>query len=213
MMLTTGNSKLQKTGLANNALVVAFTLPRAMACPEAGECREYCYGKSGPYQFPKPYQHAIENFKASKSLDFVERMALELTYFDTKSQLDGQSLWVRLHDLGDFYSTEYANKWKHLFSMFPRVNFYAYSTSLKILTEVGMMEGTKNFTLIPSYATASKELLPATFAYVWPEGMEPLPNSIVGNHDDIRNVRTYQKGCNVCLVAHGSCKNKVKKGL
>lgn len=208
MMLTGGNSKLKETARLNDCIVLGFTLPRVLTCPEAGECKEFCYGKAGMYCMPNPFNHAHANLNATKRADFVDAMHVELAYHEHQARLKGKKLWVRLHDLGDFYSLEYALKWKELIHSFSNVNFYAYSTSLKILDEAGMLGNTHNWCLIPSYSTASKNLLPKNFAYVLAPNAKPLPNSIVGTDDDILNVVNYGKGYKVALMAHGSFKNK-----
>ncbi len=133
--LSSGNSKLEKTGAAMGRRIVAFNLPadyafetadgaRMNTCPGAQACRGVCYAKQGRFILPSVMRPRLENLKASQGPDFVPELLIALD----KSGADT----VRIHDSGDFYSQQYLDSWIVITTARPDVTFYAYTKSLHL---------------------------------------------------------------------------------
>ncbi len=114
----------------NSALKVdnifKFSLPVKSTCIGAGKCLAFCYGDKGFYRiFKKTIDVAhAKNFEFSKSKVFIANIFKEI--------LDRKIKIVRIHDIGDFYSQEYLNKWTVIARSLPFTRFYAYTKSLQL---------------------------------------------------------------------------------
>jgi hypothetical protein len=123
---------------------------------------------------------------------------------------------IRLHDSGDFYSKEYILDWLFIMNEFPMIEFYAYTKSWKLVDECCQIVGGRpgNFRYIPSRGGLDDaELGHRPCAIVVPEGTEVrnLPvGTVMGDKDDIANVKAILGGYNVALVAHGAKRRNVK---
>jgi hypothetical protein len=112
-MLSFGNSKLKKDGIAS------FSLPAGKTCPQAGKCLNGCYALQGFFNMPSVKQAYAKNFEATKSPYFFENMSKELIKSKAKN--------VRIHASGDFYNKSYFKLWVALALHNPNIQFYAYS--------------------------------------------------------------------------------------
>lgn len=134
-----------------------FGIPRyksacgRITCPFAGTCKDKCFAAQGAYRWPMVKNAYEFRFEMSLKDSFVDLMCYEIA---SKRKIDA----VRVHDSGDFYSPEYALKWFQIARLNPRVQFYAYTTS------VGMMKGLadqmpSNFTLIYSMESKQRDMI------------------------------------------------------
>jgi hypothetical protein len=133
--LLTQNSDLRRTG------IFAWTIPahivhltsgeRVNTCPQAGICAALCYAKSGTYNFSNVKAAHIEKLELvyNTPLLFHTLMAAELA----KPRYHGK--YIRIHDAGDFFSESYARIWLNLATLFPNINFYAYTKEVKLFKE------------------------------------------------------------------------------
>lgn len=98
--------------------VAIFNLPTGVApwCNCAG-----CYAKKAERIYPSVLKFRKRNYVASLRDDFVPRMAKLIKR--SKAGL------VRVHESGDFYSQEYADKWDSINTLIPEIPFFAYSKS------------------------------------------------------------------------------------
>lgn len=207
-LLTTGNSKLMKTGKKHNAICAVFSLPAQATCPRAGVCRKYCYASYGTYLFRQVFAHAHGNFRASKRDDFVALMQVEIDALRRKAK--GRNIYVRLHDSGDFYNATYIHKWTQIVANNPDVEFYAYSKSHVNVSSSGLQLFC-NWTLIPSQGGKDDTAIKGPCAIVVPTGTTRLPaNTVFGDAgDDLYTVKMVRQGKSVALVAHGVAKRRV----
>lgn len=113
-MLSFGNSKLKKDGIAS------FSLPAGKTCPQAGKCLKGCYALQGFFLMPSVKEAYAKNLKATKN---TERFITEMAYEVFKS---GAKI-VRIHASGDFYNLEYFKAWVKIAEINPSVKFYAYT--------------------------------------------------------------------------------------
>jgi len=110
---------------------------RIVTCPGASlQCRRVCYAQKGAYLQSKdiPIEYGV-NYLASLRDDFVETMVKLIP----EKEEETRNLWdqhyhrkpdvtlFRPHVSGDFYSPEYAKKWKEIAEKLPDVYFYAYT--------------------------------------------------------------------------------------
>jgi ferredoxin len=102
--------------------VFHFTLPRS-TCTEfaTGACMKYCYGKSIWHNVRGRYEQNLED---SRDPGFVEAVI--------KQVHDQRIRWVRIHPVGDFYTTLYFEKWIEIAKACPKTRFLAYTRNWKI---------------------------------------------------------------------------------
>ena len=99
-----GNKKLKSTKALK---FLIWNLPAVKTCPFATEsCKRLCYARKAERVYPSVLPCREKNFQASKSPDFVEKV-IEII----KKEKDNRVLVVRIHESGDFYNKEYAEKW------------------------------------------------------------------------------------------------------
>lgn len=211
-LLTTGNAKLKRTCKTRQVLVAVFTLPAQLTCPRRDTCAYWCYASVGPYLYPGPKNHALENYRISRSAEFIDMMVAEIQDLIEKGKRQHKKVYVRLHDSGDWYDDSYINKWKELISCFGGVQFYCYTKSHVRLAKLGM-DKLENLTIIPSKGGKDDAKIKGPCAFVVPVGTTTLPpNCEFGDmDDDLHSVDCIKAGKSVALVAHGARKFKVGK--
>ena len=208
MLLTSGNKKLKKTGNKHGITLLAFTRPAGLTCSKAGACTTWCYAQRGPFLFPHPRQHAVNNYHTSKTAEFVPLVNAELTIHKHK----GKPVWVRIHDAGDFQNdTEYVLRWMNIIQHNTDVQFYAYTKEHVLLRQLGM-DKLPNFTMLCSEGGLDDDKIEGTRVKVVPVGTTTLPDGYVFGDmdDDLHSVHAAKAGNNIALLAHGGAKHKVK---
>lgn len=97
-------------------------------CRSAGECAKFCYARKGAYIWSNVNKAHEERYEFSKTDQFVDAMIAAIK----QKRAD----YIRVHDAGDYYSTEYAMKWIAIAKALPNVRFYSYTnevnTALKL---------------------------------------------------------------------------------
>lgn len=108
-----GNRKLSEA-------ILIFNLPAQKTCPNHRLCVKNCYALRSE-RYPEVKACRESNLVSTKKSCFVARMVelIERTHSET----------VRVHESGDFYSQEYANKWTEIARRLPGVQFYCYTKS------------------------------------------------------------------------------------
>ena len=138
--LSNGNKKLKPSEDTN---FLIFNLPAIKSCPFATEhCRKYCYARKAEKVYPDVLPARERNFKASQEKSFVDDM---ITLIMAKREKQHKkTLVVRIHESGDFYNKEYANKWLEIARRCKGVTFMAYTKSFKYFDGVKLP---RNFVL------------------------------------------------------------------
>lgn len=138
-----------------------FTIPAFQTktgfktCPNAGICATGCYARSGAYMFSNVYKKHMSNLETTKQPNFKDLVNLELIHI--KADL------IRVHDSGDFYSSEYFLDWLRIATANPNIQFYAYTKMIgmvKAAQTIGIVPN--NFTIIFSLGGKQDELIDQT---------------------------------------------------
>jgi hypothetical protein len=197
------NAKLVFTGKQNNCHIVTFNLPPLKTCPRAGACKAFCYGQVGNYCFTNMKDHMQRNFELSKSNNFVDLVLKDLANLRKKHK----KIYVRLHDVGDFYTATYAAKWATIARAFPDIVFYAYSKSWKMLESVDLPG---NIVILPSLGGKDDKLIGyRSHVAVRPVGTDVPKRYVNGSKDDLVNLFNCLNGRSISIEAHGAKKGKV----
>ena len=140
MNLLTQNSKIKKTAKHFDVKLFNFSIPAyksksgEITCPMADKCVKFCYAQKGMYKFSSKWSEI--KFELTKQNNFIDLMDKEI-----KSK---KAEFVRVHDSGDYYSTDYLNKWLQIAKDNPEVKFYSYTNS------ISWVKSLIEFDLIPS---------------------------------------------------------------
>lgn len=144
MQLLTQNEDLKKSG------IYGWTLPahwntlsngtKFNTCPNAGICAAFCYAKNGRWNF--------SNVKKAH----IEKLELVLNEPDKFKQLMNEELskkkyinkFIRIHDGGDFFNSDYITNWIDIANANPQCTFYTYTK------EVSQFKNFEKLKLIPS---------------------------------------------------------------
>ena len=131
--LSHGNKKL----ISNDKVkFLIFSIPPIITCPYSTElCRKYCYAMKAYKMYPNVKKAWNENYNETLSNDFVSNMieAIEKE-LARPSVKNAKRLVVRIHESGDFYNQEYADKWLKIAEHFENNNkvvFMAYTKSVR----------------------------------------------------------------------------------
>lgn len=117
-MLKRGNSKLGKA-------FWQWSITAGVTCPGKSHlCDSRCYAQKGFYSMPNVQKSLEKNYSLSRSNKFPEQMINAIR--KQKARL------VRIHVAGDFYSAEYASKWRAIISASPETRFLAYTRSWRV---------------------------------------------------------------------------------
>jgi Gene product 88 len=132
-LLTNGNRELRKDGIFTwsiPALSVKTTKGEFVStCPNADACASLCYARSGTYRFKNVKAAHLRNLEMI--LDDLNgwRSLME----DELNHPRYDSAFVRIHDSGDFFSSEYLDAWIEIAERIPDVTFYAYTKEVKMV--------------------------------------------------------------------------------
>lgn len=134
--LSKGNSKLYK--------ILIFDLPAIKSCLNCSSCAKRCYAIQAEVQYPETEIYRTTNFHlAMFNPIFLSAMIInQLSHTRIKT--------VRIHSSGDFFSQSYLDLWDAIISVFPHINFYAY-TKVDSILDFSVIKKNKNFNLISSF--------------------------------------------------------------
>lgn len=114
LYLSKGNKKLDNS-------IAIFNISAVKTCPNCSKCAPTCYAKKAETLYPYVEACRANNWELTKQADFVDNM-IELIRESNAST-------VRIHESGDFYSQEYADKWSEIAEWLPNIKFYCYTKS------------------------------------------------------------------------------------
>jgi len=115
---TTGNMKLGWD-------VLSWSIPAARTCPGAtSACLSSCYALQGHYVWPSVQESHQRNFVFSQTSDFVDWAIAAIRSSGLQK--------VRVHAAGDFYGTDYIQKWVRIIQANKRVTFWGYTRSWRM---------------------------------------------------------------------------------
>jgi hypothetical protein len=201
-----GNEKLD-----NNVYI--FSLPAGKACPNATNCKttvvvdEFfkkstlkklagnkftCYGAQGQSLYPTKYYNAMVNFKILKEL--CTSVEDKTKVLNTMVNGFSDNSIVRVHDAGDFFSSDYLSAWLNVAELHPKILFYAYTTSINFLKIVSEKRGS----------------LPINF--VFSESEENLTRLFKSDTEDIIN-SIKEKGVLKTRILFNTFKEAEERGL
>ena len=128
-------------------------------CPSAGVCGAFCYAKFGAY-----------NFSNVKSVH-MDRLLWVLRDPDGWQSAVNAELrkpkyrgkFIRVHDAGDFFSREYAERWFEIAWANPGINFYAYTKEVDLFKNQIFDLRPDNFVVIYSLGGKQDRLIDKEF--------------------------------------------------
>lgn len=98
--------------------IYTLSLEERKTCPSSCQHWQTCYGNNMP--FAKRVDH--------RSANFLPRLEKEIKRL---SEMPGRKgLLIRLHALGDFYSTDYVEFWMRMLRTYPRLAIYGYTAHI-----------------------------------------------------------------------------------
>ena len=178
--LLTQNAELKRAGVCNWSLpahvVQLSNGQRFNVCPRAGACGRVCYAKFGTYQFSNVKARHLLNLEyvleapddwQRQMIDEVHHKRFNASGVRHNLPYDRTDMWlskwitfggtaVRIHDGGDFFSSDYIDRWVTIADTTPHVLFYAYTK------EVAAFKGRslpRNFRLIYSLGGTEDHLV------------------------------------------------------
>lgn len=199
----------------NDIIVYNFGIPAFMSqdgtrtCPNAGHCSNGCYAQNGTYRF-KNVKNAYESrYEATQKDTFIDLMVFEINIKTLKAMSQNKTCLIRIHDSGDFYSKDYAEKWFTIMKRCPNVRFYAYTKMIQLFEEFkSQNEIPNNFTLIYSFGGKQDSHIDTTkhrHSKVFQSETELLASGYIdGTSDDL--VAALGPSNNIGLVYHGQKK-------
>ena len=159
------NKKLVPSRLVN---FLIWNLPAVKTCPfRTRLCEKFCYAKKAEWFYKNALPARLDNLAASKSADFVEFMT---AFILGKARRQRKPrLIVRIHESGDFYNREYAEKWLQIARNCQdceKVLFIAYTKSFVYFDGVDLPS---NFSLRASiWADTDPEQVKIILRNGWP---------------------------------------------
>ena len=141
--ISDSNKKLVPSKKTN---FLIWNLPAVKTCPfRTRLCEKFCYARKAEKVYPDALPARNDNLEASKSDDFVAVMTE--TILNKAKRQRKPRLIVRIHESGDFYNKEYAEKWLKIAencTICDKITFIAYTKSFVYFDGVKLP---KNFSL------------------------------------------------------------------
>lgn len=125
---------------------IIWNLPAMTTCPyRTGHCSKDCYALKAERMYKAVLPSRQRNMEISLADDFVERMTKTIRHILKTGRKP--YLIVRIHESGDFYNEEYADKWLEIMRNcrdLPEIKFIAYTKSFPYFDGLELPE---NFSL------------------------------------------------------------------
>ena len=207
--LLTQNAKMKMTMEQHpEMLLYCMSMPARGSCPYAGECLKGCYAQSGKQALRDAVRAYQENLDMYKEHSFFTKLDDELYKICLKAEKDHKTVYIRLHDSGDFFSYRYLCDWLAFMTRYPDVHFYAYTKSIPYM-ESARKQGLipPNFTYVYSCGGKRDDLIePKIHRHaIIVESEQDIPEGYVnGSHDDAFASEKDIKG--IAHVFHGQGK-------
>lgn len=201
------NNKMIETTLANDGkYFINFNIPALETCTCAGACKNICYATSGRYVFKNVLDAMLWRYNMTTREDFRWFADDEIEYWKKKAK--GRTLYVRVHDSGDYYSRNYALKWIQIAKDNPDCVFYSYTKCVSLwheLQDEGLVP--ENYRIIMStFGTQDKLIRPDDRRAIIVQDKEHIKEGMVdGTGNDF--YATYASI--VALPYHGQKKVKI----
>lgn len=117
---------------------IIFNLPAVWTCPfRTPHCEHFCYARKAETAYPDCLPARKRNLRATLSPDFVDIMTAYIRrVMSGKAYSNAESVVVRIHESGDFYSQEYFDKWLAIANNcadIPNLHFMAYTKSVEFV--------------------------------------------------------------------------------
>lgn len=125
--VSNGNKKLVSN---SETRFVVWNLPAVTTCPyRTAMCEKACYALKAERVYPGCRPSRERNFEESRKEDFVDRMTY--TILKVRKASNAKTVVVRIHESGDFYNKEYAEKWLAIINACKgeNIKFIAYTKS------------------------------------------------------------------------------------
>ena len=187
--ILTQNAKMKLTMEQHpEMLLYAMSMPAGDCCPFAGECLKGCYAQSGCQAWANTKRAYQENLDMYKEHSFFTKLDRELYELCLKAEKENKTVYIRLHDSGDFFSYRYLCDWLAFMTRYPDVHFYAYTKSIPYM-ESARKQGLipSNFTYVYSCGGKRDDLIePKIHRHaIIVESEQDIPEGYVnGSHDD-----------------------------
>jgi len=182
--LTLKNRKLEKDKIAS------FDLPAIKTCPNAKECKKYCYAAKCARIYKNYAAKLDRNLKLTKDKTFEHTMISDI--------IGSNREIVRIHSSGDFYNQAYLDKWISIMHQLPFIRFYFYTKSHNL--DFSKMPRTA--TMIKSYGGKYDNLINPEkdiHAKVFLKSDKIPLNYSIGNNNDLLAIAGYT---NIALIKH-----------
>lgn len=130
-LIKVGNSKLGQAGKRAHALLVVSGLA-VHDCPGRSPGCEGCYAEGYRYMMQASKRHGSQwaySYLARYDVDRLERTLRAELSAQLASLPAGSTVVMRIHEAGDFLSSDHASMWLDIAEDFPQVTFYGYSRS------------------------------------------------------------------------------------
>lgn len=124
-LLTTGHSNVKigrdvRKGKHRGYWIYTLSLEERKTCPSSCQHWQTCYGNNMPFAKRIDHTHPAFIPTLAKEIDTL----ITSTY---RPQSLATGILIRLHALGDFYSTEYVGFWAKMLETYPRLALYGYT--------------------------------------------------------------------------------------
>ncbi len=129
MKITNKNIYVAKGNYKIGKDTLVFSLPAAKTCPHSTTmCRHFCYAKQAELQYKEVLPSRTRNFNETKKEDFVKDMVNTIKCKVANAKKEPIK-YFRIHESGDFYSSNYFEKWLQIIEQIPNVQFLAFTKS------------------------------------------------------------------------------------
>lgn len=126
-----GNLKLKNT---DEVRFMIWNIPAVVTCPyRTASCEKFCYARKAERMYPSCNDARQRNLEVSKDANFAERMIYTIETEMNAKKFAGKKIVFRIHESGDFYNTEYFEKWIQIARHFENnrnIVFLAYTKSI-----------------------------------------------------------------------------------
>lgn len=197
LYLSNGNKKLK--GNDKTAFLI-WNLPAVKTCPyRTALCKANCYAVKAERQYPGCLPCRENNLEWSKREDFVPVMVETIRKKCNHPSRKGKKVLFRIHESGDFYNRQYAERWLEIARQCPEVTFLAYTKSLPFFEGAAIPT---NFIIRASvWSDTSPELLTLSAKY-------PIYTALPkGTYDTFANFKCECVDCGICKACYS---NKIK---
>lgn len=196
--------KIVRKGPLRGYWIYTLSLEERKTCPRSCQHWQSCYGNNMPFAKRVDHTHP----------DFLKILMAAIAKLCAQATKRGSGILVRLHALGDFYSTHYVEFWIAMLRKHPNLSIYGYTAHKPAKSYVNVGFGLMSVDIGDLIVEMNRRFPKRSMVRVSNGGLDKMSTASIGRVDSCppnafvcpeQTGKTL--GCDTCGLCWGTTKN------